>query len=566
MTMTPEQEDEMLKNIPWDPSEPSPTYATKITKPKPPLSPDGKGGDAKLAIKLVELVLGDPDITLFHDEYAVSYAQLLVGDHKEIWPCGGSQFRRWMAKSFYDSYNKALSSNTISSALNIIEAEAKFNGEEYKLHNRVAELDEAIYYDLADKQWRAVKVTAEGWRVISETPILFKRYQHHALQVVPVPGGKVADILRFINVTEQDHKILVLVYLVSCFMPGFAHPIPYIYGQQGSAKSTFSKILRKLIDPSRLEVLSLPRKPEELSQVLAHHWFLFFDNVSYISHDTSDLLCRAVTGSGFSKRQLYTDDEDIIYNIQPNIGINGINLASAAPDLLERSMLFELKRVELQSRRDERELWKKFEEERPQILGAIFDAVANTIATRKAITLTSLPRMADFVLVGCAIAEAIGYTRDEFLEAYYRNINSQNEEVLAEHIEAMLVTALMDDRAEWSGSPAQLLEAVRAIGKNQSLDEKQLPKSANALSRKLNVLKTNLEASGIKITKNKGTKRTITLQKAADTVSIADGVKIEQESHGGADDIQDGTDPLKWFEELPEIRAKDDKDGIDDNK
>ena len=552
--MTPEQEDELLKNVPWDPSEPSPTFAVKPKKPKAPPTSDGKGSDAKLANKLVDLVLSDPDIELFHDEYAVPYAQLGIGDHKEIWPCGGSQFKRWMSKAFYDNYNKALSSNTINSALNIIEAEAKFNGEEYKLHNRVAELEEAIYYDLADKQWRAVKITSEGWRVVSETPILFKRYQHHALQVAPVPGGQVQDILRFINVTDRDHQILVLVYLVSCFMPGFAHPIPYIYGQQGSAKSSFSKIMRKLIDPSRLEVLSLPRKPEELTQVLAHHWFLFFDNVSYISHDTSDLLCRAVTGSGFSKRQLYTDDEDIIYNIQPNIGINGINLASAAPDLLERSMLIELKRVEVKDRKDERELWREFEEERPKILGAIFDAVSKTIATRKSITLNSLPRMADFVLVGCAIAEAIGYTREDFLQAYYRNINSQNEEVLAEHLEAMLIGALLESQAEWSGSPAQLLEVVRAIGKEQSIDEKQLPKSANALSRKLNVLKTNLEAAGIKLIKNKGTRRTITLQRTADSVFIADT----------ADDIKDGTDPLRWFNNLPETKAKEDKDGKDD--
>ena len=564
MTMTPEQEDELLKNVPWDPGEPSPTYAPKPAKPKSPPPPDGKGADAKQANKLVDLVLSDPEIELFHDEYAVSYAQLVIGDHKEIWPCGGSQFRRCMAKSFYDNYNKALSSNTISSGLNIIEAEAKFNGDEYKLHNRVAELEEAIYYDLADKKWQAVKVTAEGWSVVSETPILFKRYQHHAPQVQPVAGGQVQDILRFINVTERDHQILVLVYLVSCFMPGFAHPIPYIYGQQGSAKSSFSKILRKLIDPSRLEVLSLPRKPEELTQVLAHHWFLFFDNVSYISHDTSDLLCRAVTGSGFSKRQLYTDDEDIIYNIQPNIGINGINLASAAPDLLERSMLIELKRVEVKDRKDERELWRGFEEGRPKILGAIFDAVAKTIATRKTITLTSLPRMADFVLVGCAIAEAIGYTRDEFLQAYYHNINSQNEEVLAEHLEAMLVSALLEGQNEWSGSPAQLLEVLRAIGKEQSIDEKQLPKSANALSRKLNILKTNLETAGIKLIKSKGTKRTITLQRTAESVFVANTDEAGQQSQGDTDDTKDATNPLQWFDNIPETKAKDDKDGKDD--
>ena len=92
-----------------------------------------------------------------------------------------------------------------------------------------------------------------------------------------------------------------------------------------------------------------------------------------------------------------------------------------------------------------------------------------------------------------------------------------------------------------------------------------MPKSANALSRKLNVLKTNLEASGIKITKNKGTKRTITLQRAADTVSTAGTAEVGNSSHSEPDDIEDGTDPLKWFEELPETKAKDDKDGIDGN-
>ncbi len=208
--------------------------------------------DKKQSDKLVDLVLGYDDIVLFHDEYGTPFARLQIGGHSEIWPCGGVQFKRWLSKTGYDNLNKAPSTNTISAALNIIEAEARFNGQQRELRNRVAELDGAIYYDLADREWRTVKVDGDGWAILAEPPILFKRFQHHAPQVEPVAGGKVQDVLPFLNVTNPEHQILVLVHLVSCFVPGFAHPIPYIYGQQGSAKSTFSKVMRKLIDPSRL--------------------------------------------------------------------------------------------------------------------------------------------------------------------------------------------------------------------------------------------------------------------------------------------------------------------------
>lgn len=518
------------------------------------------------AVQLIELIVGNPDIYLFHDEYGVAFAELKMDGHKEIWACASKQFRQWASKSFYDKFEKALSQNALASALNVIEAQAKFHSAEYRLYNRAAESLDTIWYDLADPRWRAVAIDAEGWQIIDEPPILFRRFQHHASQVEPIRGGKVQDVLRFVNVTDKDQQMLLLVYLVSCFIPGFAHPILYVYGQQGSAKSSLSKVLRKLIDPSRLEVLSLPRKLEELTQQLAHHWFLIFDNVSYIPHDTSDLLCRAVTGSGFSKRQLYTDDDDIIYSIRQNIGINGINLAAAAPDLLERSILLELKRVGVDARKDERELWKEFEEARPKILGAIFTAVAEAIRLRAGITLATLPRMADFALVGCAIAEALGYTKEEFIGAYYRNISSQNEEVLAENIEASLVIAFMFDKDAWEGPAAKLLAELQRIGKQQGIDEKHLPKSANALSRKLNTLRTNLEEIGIKFSKSKGTDRAVVLQK----ISASGGSENGKEAMPGLplqDDVTDdipAMTPDEWFEKVAGSNPKDDTDDKDD--
>ena len=43
--------------------------------------------------------------------------------------------------------------------------------------------------------------------------------------------------------------------------------------------------------------------------------------------------------AGFSKRQLYTDDDDIIYHFRRCIGFNGINLRATKADLLDRAII-----------------------------------------------------------------------------------------------------------------------------------------------------------------------------------------------------------------------------------
>ena len=561
--------DEMEKLIPWGPDEPSPTHFPSTPIPaKKTEKKEGRGGNTQ-ADKLVEAIFNDPSIRLFHDQLNIAYAVFSPCAHKEILPVSSSAFKHWLAKSFYDSNKKTLSSNALTTALQAIAGRACFDGEEIKLHTRAAMIDGAVWYDLSDKEWRAVKITADGWSVIDNPPTLFKRQQHQAAQVSPATGGNVRDLLRFVNITEESQQMLFLVLLVSYLIPGFPHPIAYVYGPQGSAKSTLSKIVRKLVDPSLMEVLSLPKKEEELVQVLSHHYMLFFDNVGTVPDSIGDLLCRAVTGSGFSKRQLYTDDEDIIYTIQANIGINGINLSSSKPDLLERSMLCELRRIEKIGRRQERELWEEFERKQPELLGAVFDTIAKALSLRPTIKVESLPRMADFALWGCAIAEAMCFTKEAFLEAYFGSIDSQNDEVLGEHVETELLRDFMEEKEEWSGTPSKLLESFRAIARTSGVAESDLPKRANVLSRNLNTLKTNLEERGLKITKNKGTKRTITIRKISENIAeTADTVPSVTTQGPREDSMTDG----EWFDSLPEssaaapveIKTKDGKDDTGD--
>jgi hypothetical protein len=207
----------------------------------------------------------------------------------------------------------------------------------------------------------------------------------------------------------------------------------------------------------------------------------------------------------------------VIYAFKRCVGINGINLAGTKPDLLERSILLELERIPRDRRRQEKELLDEFERERPGILGGIFDAVVRAMQIKPTVTLEDPPRMADFTAWGCAIAEAIGYARQDFLDAYDKNIHGQNEAVLGDNVLAIAVRELVENESEWEGTPSALLKKLIEVAGALDIDvdkEKDWPKAASVLGRRLNELATNLAAEGITIKRDpEGGKRIVHIRK-----------------------------------------------------
>src|SRR6185436_14733598 len=106
---------------------------------------------------------------------------------------------------------------------------------------------------------------------------------------------------------------------------------------------------------------------------------VYYDNISTIRDSISDQLCRAVSGSGSSKRALYTDDDDIIHTFKRIVGFNGINLGATKPDLLDRGLIIELERIDETRQLKPEDLMKQFEELRPQLLGYIFDILVKVL-------------------------------------------------------------------------------------------------------------------------------------------------------------------------------------------
>jgi hypothetical protein len=318
---------------------------------------------------------GEQCSSLFLDQFGTPYAAIEVDEHIETLPLKSSRFRNWLCKIFYsNSEGKILTSDNVTNVLSVLKARAEFDSHDTRaLNSRVASRSEepnTIFYDLTNKNWEYVKITSEGWRIEQSskiTPILFNRRASQQPQVYPAPASDdmydTDDIfhifMKLVNVKGEDNKLLLKCYIISLFYPDIPKPVLMLHGEQGSAKSTLQELIRVLVDPSSILTLTFPRDINELVQKLSHNYVAYFDNVSSIPDWISDQLCRAVTGSGFSKRELYTDDEDIIYNFKRCIGFNGINLGATKADLLDRGLIIELERIAKANQRRIEEIWAK---------------------------------------------------------------------------------------------------------------------------------------------------------------------------------------------------------------
>lgn len=442
----------------------------------------------------------------FHTPTDIAYARIPQGEHFEIHKCRSQSFKQVLSYLMWEEEHKTPNSDSLNAAINAVEGKAIHEGTCHELHNRVAWLDDNIWYDLSDSRYRAVKISKKGWEIVEQPPILFQRYQHQSSQVEPLTHGDPIKLLDYVNLKDDEQKLLFMVYVTACIIPEIAHPILHPWGGQGAAKSTLMRFIVSLIDPSEEDLLVVPRNENDLAQRLNHHWICCFDNLATLPDWLSDTLSRAVTGTGFSKRELFTDDNVVIYKIKRVVGLNGINIVAVKPDLLDRCILLELDRIDESTRQEEKLLWRWFDRDKPAILGGLFDVVSRAIRYYPEVKLDKLPRLADFGRWGEAISRALGNPPDQFLEAYFANISSQNDEVLASNPIASCIMRLMFDppQDEWKGSPAELLHTLNAEAAqlNISTKMKSWPKAPHILTRRVNELKTNLIAGGIDVETN----------------------------------------------------------------
>lgn len=452
-------------------------------------APEKAGSKAKRLVDLVNVK------DLFHTNDR-AYATVTVRDHRENWAVTSQKFKQWLTGSFYEKYKQIPDTQSITEALNVINGKALFGGCETPVFTRVAEYDGKIYIDLSDKKWRVAEISAEGWRIVPESPVRFHRSRGMQWLPEPAPDGSIRELASFVNFASAHDRLLALSWMVTALKPRGPYPILALHGEQGSGKSTAARIFRSLVDPNTASVRSAPRDARDLMITATNSHVISLDNLSHIEPWLSDALCRLATGGGFSTRQLYTDDEEVIFDAMRPILLNGIGEVTARGDLMERTVLLYLPVIEETRRESEDDFWKRFEKVRPHILGGLFTALSAALREYPSVKMEELPRMADFAKWATAAECALNFKKGAFMMAYGKNRQNANDVVLESSPLAVLVLNLAEGDG-WEGTASELLAELTSTGGNErSLG---FPKSPKGLSSALRRLAPNLRAAGVGI-------------------------------------------------------------------
>jgi len=409
---------------------------------------------------------------------------------------------------------------------------------------RIAEMDGAIYLDLANAAWEVVKIDARGWQVVKDAPVRFVRRRGMLPLPIPTNGCGLGELRRFVNLGGDADWLLLAAWIVAALRLRGPYPILILHGEQGSAKSSLARVLRELVDPNTAPLRSEPRDPRDLIIAATNSWVINLDNLSHLPTWLSDCLCRLSTGGGFGTRELYTDSEEVLFDAQRPVIINGIEELATRSDMLDRALILYLPRISDEKRKSEADFWKDFEEARPQLLGAVLDAVSTGLRNLSKIKLKESPRMADFAALATAAEPAFRVEGVSFAQAYKGNRESANDLVLDASLVAQAVKNLVAD-GSFRGSATELLAALNHKVSDEMRREKSWPKDGRGLSNRLRRLAPNLRQVGVCIKfdlpdgRGKDKKRVIELEKLSDSASPPSPWSPEPENEGEETTFED---------------------------
>jgi hypothetical protein len=452
----------------------------------------------------------------FTDETGAFYVIIERDGHKEVLNIDYQEFDLFMSNIFYNSENKILSKDTLNNTKRLLKS---FSKEKRTLHNRVARIDDALYYDLNDEQWQCVKITKEGWE-ITENPGIFKRLTDDSTQVYPSSSSTSkrylkGEIFDKSTIKNDYQKLIAEVYVVSLFIPDMAHPMIIPIGPKGSGKSLLLRLIALIVDPrDKVEALvqRLPRDEKDRRVNIYNNYLSYYDNETTLDTYEMDELCTWVTGYSGTVRVLHTTDESRTYSGKRPIGLNGINIPVVNSDILSRAFVVEMQKVDdgsdgmNESRLiPENEIIDNIRNLMPDILAHIFDVLVKALRKYDDVRKEIKPnhRLADFVIWGETISRVLGNEKNEFLEAWKLNVENQNQIVINNNtLATLLIGYAFNDRPEidFEIEPQELLRDLRIYAMNHGIDyDKYLPRNAEWLSRKINTICNDLVQAGLVI-------------------------------------------------------------------
>jgi len=439
------------------------------------------------------------------------YGLISIHDHCETLELDSQRATHWLSHEYHQvDLNVIHNQDFFKNTLHALVAEAQMNGTiNEAVHIRIAQNEHEIYYDLGSRDYKAVKITKKGLSIVkinNDTP-MFVRPSSLYEQVKPKYDNKnaIEDLANLLLILDED-KILFKSNLVGMFLESVAVPMPVATGSADSSKSTFTALLKRIVDPSgrtkENNLIGFPKKKDDLVAIESHRYVIAFDNVSEIDQEMSDELCRSITGGSSSARKYYTNSDESISSYKNKIILNGIVPRLDYPDLQTRIITYQRKLLDRTNRLTDLELEDKFSKLLPQVLGCVFKTLQKSLKVYPIVKnqIKPIQRLADFEIWGETIAQCLGYKQGEFVSAYDRKIKEDAISSKESHVIVDLIVSIMEEKEVYENQAKILFSEIKARAENEGIDVKSkyviFPKIPNQLTRELTKINPILKQLG----------------------------------------------------------------------
>lgn len=456
---------------------------------------DEAQGETTSLTKALVTIATESEMMLFNDGEGNAYATLPHLGKSIAARLSSPAFAMWLRHLAYTALDRPVSSGPLKEAVATLEASALFDGPTVPVYVRVAGDEQRVVIDTGQPNGSVVEIDSIGWKVGVEAKHRFVRGAGFGTLPLPQSGGELASLRSFLGLDEQNYRLLI-AFLVSALKPAGPYFILLVEGEQGSGKSFFCEVIKRIIDPNQAMRLRLPDKPQDLMIQAKEYRLLSFDNASGMSAETSDVLCSLATGGGIAVRKLYSDGDLYVMSYTRPFIINGISGYANRPDLMERAIPIRLAPMPEGGRKTEAELMDEFDKMLPGVLGALYDAVSHALGNFDSTEPPRHLRMADAARwiraaeVGMrekagSIIDAIAVAQSDFV------IDRINDDALVVALRRIVGPVVYEDYI------GELF--VKISEQPDAKYQRSLPKSPSHLANQLVRMRPAMANAGIKV-------------------------------------------------------------------
>ena len=464
----------------------------------------------------IEKLLGPiaEEFELYLDQHGT--AQLERKGASIAYRVGSNQATQMLRMAFLDHGDNP-SDYELASINNALIARAQAAGILRPVSLRVAPFEDGVELDVSDAGNTRIRVTPGKVEVISSGSLTTFR-RPPSMRALPTPADQGDwNLLRpYVNLDAVAYILLVAYLtftLVSPKADGITFLILLLLGDQGSGKSSLTRIIQRFLDPTAVGLQALPKSQRDLAIAVQQGHVIAFDNLRSFTPAMADALCRVSTGGAFPTRRLFTDDEQVVHRLHCGLILNGLHTFIDQPDLAQRCLPLTLKPLEENDRREDAEMMAALKADTPAIFRGLLDLAADIMLRLPEAEVVAPERVISFSKWLAGMELVHGAPIGVYQQAYRDALSVGMLDALLEDPLASVVLTFANTLpgGRWSGTPRALYQELCDTASHRTVYSRDWPRNEIAMGKQLRSLQAGLQRQGVDVLFSRGRERSVTI-------------------------------------------------------